>query len=157
MTTALVKSDNNKHLTGRPTKLTLALQDKICQIIADGHYLITACNAVGIHPETFRRWLEWAESEANNGGGIYYEFSLSIKRAEAQAEQALLAVVKDKAIIGKEWLPAMTILERRHPERWGRKDRSIVSIEDHKTITITTVEVVKDYGNRKIEEKKDER
>lgn len=152
-TTALVKTDNNKQITGRHTKLTPEVQDKICQIIAAGHYLITACNAVGINKSTYLRWMERAEYEANNGGGLYCDFSLAIKKAEAEAEQKLLAVVSDKAINAGEWLPAMTILERRHPERWGRKDRSTLVVEETKQIVITTVEVVKDYGNRKIEEK----
>ena len=33
---------------GRPTDLTPELQEKICSIIADGNYIETACNAVGI-------------------------------------------------------------------------------------------------------------
>jgi len=47
---------------------------------------------------------------------------------------------------GGEWLAAATYLERRHPERYGRPIRASVTIEEHKRITITHVEVVKDYG-----------
>ncbi|KKK80579.1 hypothetical protein LCGC14_2822070, partial [marine sediment metagenome] len=36
-------------------------------------------------------------------------------------------------------------LERRHPDRWGRKDRHQVDVTE-KVITITHVTVVKDYG-----------
>ena len=144
---------NNKSITGRPTKLTPALQDKICQLIAKGNYLITACNVVGINKSTYLRWVERAEQETNNGGGLYCDFGVAIKKAEGEAEAQLAQFVRETAIDKKDGYLGMTFLERRHPDRWGRKDRSIVSIDEHKTITITTVEVVKDYGNRKIEEK----
>ena len=144
MTTLTVTKD--KQITGRRTKLTPALQDKICEIVGDGNYTITACQAVGIDKSTYFRWLEKGAKEIDNGGGIYGDFLYAIKKAEASSEQALLSVIKKKAIDGKEWLPAMTILERRHPDRWGRKDRSTVHIEETKQIIITTIEVVKDYG-----------
>ena len=55
-------------------------------------------------------------------------------------------MIKETALEKKEWLPAMTFLERRHPERWGRKDRHQVDINENKQVTITHVTVVKDYG-----------
>ena len=149
MTTVLTKTD---YRIGRPSKLTPALQENICKIVADGNYMITACQAVGIDKSTYLRWLERGAKEIDNDGGIYCDFLYAIKKAEATAEQALLSVIKEKAINGKEWLPAMTILERRHPDRWGRKDRSTVQIEETKQIIITTVEVVKDYGRGAIVE-----
>ena len=132
--------------TGRPTKLTPELQDIICKYISDGNYLYTACAAVGITKTTYLHWLERAEREDNNGGGIYNDFVIAVKSAEAEAEQKLVSVVREKAINGKEWLPAMTLLERRHPDRWGRKDRTAITIDEHKVVTITHVEVIKDYG-----------
>lgn len=175
--TALTKTDNkNKQITGRPTKLTPALQDKICEIVAAGNYLITACQVVGINKSTFLDWLERGDKDLSNGGGIYSDFLLAIKKAEAGAEATRVARVEAAGIGGgvskrrvttfkdgtetveetfntAQWLADMTHLERRHPERWGRKDRSTLVVEETKQIIITTVEVVKDYGNRKIEEK----
>lgn len=143
---------------GRPTKLTSKLQEKICEYIAAGNYLITACNVVGIHPNTLNLWLNRAETEATNGGGIYYEFMLAIKRAEAEAESKLAQFVRETAIDKKDGYLGMTFLERRHPDRWGRRDRDRVSIGEVKTINITHVTVVKDYGegHREIEEPKGE-
>ena len=48
---------------------------------------------------------------------------------------------------GGDWLAAATHLERRHPDRWGRKDRTRVDINEKKSITITHVEVVLNQGN----------
>lgn len=141
----------DKRLTGRPTKLTPERQAKIVDCISKGNYLVTACRANGITKTCYLHWLERAELEENNGGGIYYDFSLAIKKAEADAETELASMIRETALEKREWLPAMTFLERRHPERWGRKDRSTIQIEETKQIIITTVEVVKDYGNRVIE------
>jgi len=132
--------------TGRPTKLTPKLQETICSIIAQGNYLKTACEFVGIGKSTYLLWLERAEEEASNGGGIYLDFMLAIKRAEAQAETERVARIKLAGIGGQvakritrikkdgteeieesyqlpQWLADMTHLERRHPDHWGRKDR----------------------------------
>lgn len=175
--TALIKTDNNnKRITGRPTKLTPVLQDKICEYIAAGNYLITACNAVGISDQTMLNWLERGRQEADNGGGIYFGFLGAVKKAESAAEQLMVERLRDAAMpglrktvtktdgegntsveqveTGGEWLAAATFLERRHPDRWGRKDRTQVSIEETRTINITQVTVVKDYGEGKIEEGK---
>uniref|UniRef100_A0A6M3J563 Terminase n=1 Tax=viral metagenome TaxID=1070528 RepID=A0A6M3J563_9ZZZZ len=149
---------------GRPTKLTPELQEKICRYIAAGNYLSTACQAVDIWPTTFNDWLGKADKERENGGGIYYDFYLATKRAEAEREAVIVQrlieasgpgerkkVVKTDADgkqsievteTGGEWLAAATFLERRHPDRWGRKDRTSVTIDEHKSITITRVTVV---------------
>lgn len=171
----LQTTNKDKRITGRPTKLTPTRQDKICEIVASGNYLITACNVAGISKAAFLDWIERGEKEQNNGGGIYSDFLLAVKRAESEAETARVARIEAAGIGGQlyktttytrkdgtevveevltqpQWLADMTHLERRHPERWGRKDRSTIQIEEHKTITITTVEVVKDYGRGMIVE-----
>ena len=57
---------------------------------------------------------------------------MSIQKAEAIAEDELASVVRSAALDKGEWLPAMTFLERRHPDRWGRGDR-------HKAANQTTI------------------
>jgi hypothetical protein len=52
----------------------------------------------------------------------------------------MVEVIREKAEVDREWLPAMVFLERRHPDRWGRKDRRTVDINERKDITITHVE-----------------
>lgn len=171
MTTTGVEPTKEKRITGRPTKLTPELQEQICRYIAAGNYLITACNAVDINPETYRRWLGWADKESERGG-IYHGFYVAIKKAEAEREAVIVQRLIDASMPGErkrvvktddegktsievtetggEWLAAATFLERRHPERWGRKDRSTLVVEETKQIIITTVEVVKDYGRGQV-------
>lgn len=163
-------------ITGRPTKLTPELTGRIAAVVRDGNYLITACQICGISKQSFLNWMSRGEEEAGNGRGLFFDFMCAIKKAEAEAEAERLARIteagkggqlskvitytrKDGTEVQEEtftipqWLADMTTLERRHPERWGRKDRSTLVVEETKQIVITTVEVVKDYGNRKIEEK----
>ena len=142
-------ADNNTRVRRghKKSKLTPELIEKMSGIMAQGHYFITACNACNIDKTTAYKWINQGELDlTNNVESLNTNLINSLKKAESDAEQALLAVVKEKAINGKEWIPAMTILERRHPERWGRKDRSLIQIDEHKTVTITNVEVIKDYG-----------
>ena len=148
---------------GRPTKLTPELQTNICQYIADGNYISTACQAVGITPQCLFDWQERAEKEAENGGGIYFDLIQAMKVAEAKQEAKIAERLVGAAMPGErkrvvrtdadgnktieitetggEWLAAATYLERRHPDRWGRRERHDINIEQ-KSLNITRVEVV---------------
>jgi len=134
--------------TGRKTKLTPELIERICEFIVKGNYISTACKTVGISESTYYGWLKRAEE---GDTGIFVQFAKAAKQAEAQAEAELLAIVREAATTDKNWLAAMTFLERRYPERWGRKDRHQVEMSESRQITITHVEVVKDYGSGKHE------
>ncbi len=165
----VVAEANGGRKNGRHTKLTPDLQEKICSFIAEGNYLITACAAVGISKSTFLLWMRKAEDEVVAGEGRHLNFMLAVKRAEAEAEVERVARIRAAGEGGKiakivtftrkdgtevreetyqpsQWLADMTHLERRHPERWGRKDRTAITIDEQKHVTITHVEVVKDYG-----------
>lgn len=117
---------------GRPTKLTPELQAEIVKIIKTGNYIETACAFVGINKSTFYDWLKRGAREKQRleknprakikkSEAVYVEFSNAIEKALAQAE------IRDVAIIGKaaesNWQAAAWRLERKYPERWGRKDR----------------------------------
>jgi hypothetical protein len=135
----VTKSKNGKRI-GRPTKLTPALQKQICGFIEKGNYISTACAACGIDERTYQRWVEWGKK----GTEPYATFVVSIKKAEVIAETARVERIQEAGIGGKlikvttrtlrngtevkeefysqpQWPADMTILERRHPERWGRR------------------------------------
>jgi len=133
---------------GQPTKCTPQLIEKISSFVAKGNYILTSCQLCGINSKSYYNWIAKAEEayEQGENDSIYLQFFYSIKRAEAKAESELVGIVRETAIDKKEWLPAMTFLERRHPDRWGRKDRNQVTIDERKTVTITHVEVVKPQG-----------
>ena len=115
------KGDNRDKL-GRKSKLTPKLTQRICQLISDGNYINISCEAVGISRRSFHSWIEQGGKDIEAGiESKYATFLSSVLRAEAEAETKLVKTVNDAT--PKNWVAAMTLLERRHPERWGRKDR----------------------------------
>ena len=121
--------------------------DALSEVIAKGNYAVTACQLCDIDQKTLSSWVEYGQRDIDAGvESLYSSLFLSLKRAESKAEAELVKVVRESATVKKEWLPAMTFLERRHPDRWGRKDRTRVDINERKAITITHVEVVLNQG-----------
>ena len=107
-----------KKTGGRKTKLTPEVQERIVSAIRAGNYANVAAEYAGIGETTFYRWLqEGREAES----GIYRDFREAVKTAEREAEVRAVAMVQ-KAM-PYNWTAAMTYLERKHPGRWGRRDR----------------------------------
>ena len=138
----------SKKKIGKPTLCTPARIKAIAEIVSRGNYITSACRLIGIGERTGYQWLEKGEDdlESGNVGTVYAQYAQAIKKAEAEAEDKMIAVVRTAAVESKNWLAAMTWLERRHPDRWGRKDRTAITIDHDKRVTITHVEVIKDYG-----------
>jgi hypothetical protein len=127
---------------GRPSKLTTDLVDRIVDAVLEGNYLETAAQVAGVGKSTLHRWLRRAdEAEARalehvtdedleeHGQAALYDvvdpadwpyldFRHALKSAEAYAESELL---RRTARAARGWQASMTILERRHPSRWGRR------------------------------------
>lgn len=122
---------------GRPTKLTPEVQHRIVQAIQAGNYMETAAAYAGINKTTLYDWLrrgarEKERLERNSRARMrkaeapYVEFSNAVEKALAEAE------MRDVMLIGKaaseQWQAAAWRLERKFPQRWGRR----VAIEDAK-------------------------
>ncbi len=133
-----------------PRKLNQGMITALSDAIAKGNYAVTACQLCDISSVSFYAWLKQAYQDEENGlspsESIYLCLLNSIKRAEAEAEAKLVAVVREAAEVKREWLPAITFLERRHPDRWGRKDRLQVDSNKTETVQITHVTVVESLG-----------
>jgi hypothetical protein len=109
----------------RPCKLTPEVQEKIVTAIAAGNAEETAAEYAGIHPATFFRWM--AEGRPCRNGGPKGEFYEAVKKAQVQAEVSHVIVIeqaKDKA-----WQAAAWWLERRHHDRWGRRESVDLTIK----------------------------
>ena len=105
----------------RPTKCTPELTEKICEYLASGCYVCTACQAVGISETTLGNW----RARAADGEEPYVTFVEATKEAEAKAELRALALVQ-KAM-PENWAAAMTWMERKFPARWSRGERREVT------------------------------
>lgn len=108
-------------MAGRPTKCTPELTEKICEYLASGCYVCTACQAVGISETTLGNW----RARAAEGEEPYVTFVEATKEAEAKAELRALALVQ-KAM-PENWAAAMTWMERKFPARWSRGERREVT------------------------------
>ena len=144
------------------TKLTPERQERICGFIRAGNYAVVAAGCSGITEGTYYHWLKLAEKAKS---GIYYQFSQSIKKAQddAEAERVMkirsLAMgeaptetitVLDKAtgevtkVITKharpEWTALAWLLERQHPERWGKKETVTLTDPDGEALPAPVIQ-----------------
>lgn len=112
-----------KRKPGRPGKLTAARRAAILAALEDGHYVETAARLGGVAPSTLYAWR--AE---------FPEFLEAIERARAKAEDYFVGIIRDAAASGGAtggpvWTAAAWMLERTRAERFGRLDRSKITIE----------------------------
>jgi transposase len=122
--------------TGQPTKFNEKMKAELVKMISAGNYIETAASFVGISQVTFRDWIRRGEREAQRlhndpearpiiSETPFKELSEAIKQAQAESE------IRDVMLIGRaaseQWQAAAWRLERRYPDRWGKKDRHEVS------------------------------
>jgi hypothetical protein len=104
---------------GRPSLYTPEMVETIVTALAGGNTKRDAALGAGITYTTMREW------EVR-----FPEFAIATEKAQAQARQKMVAiVVKVAESFEGNWQAAMTFLERRDPEHWGRKDRVSLSVD----------------------------
>ena len=111
------EEQNSKRHIGRRTKLTPEIRDKICELVRAGNYGEVAARCAGIHPATFYRWQE----RGREGRAPYGEFCDCLEKATAEAEARNIVTIQKAS--QEQWQAAAWFLERKHHERWGRRDR----------------------------------
>ena len=97
---------------------------KVLKAVADGNYKQTAALIAGIAKQTLYN----IEADAKQGHIPAIAFLDAMEKAEAQAEGEMVNCVRGAAKAGPQfWAAGMTYLERRQPDRWGkRQDDSAV-------------------------------
>lgn len=96
---------------GRPTDLTTEKARVILVALANGSYRGPAAEYGGIPEETLSRWMK-------RTGEPYDTFQRWVREAEAAAEMRMVNAITTAATSKPEY--AVTFLERKFPERWGR-------------------------------------
>ena len=109
-------------------KLTPELIEKLIPSIEAGNYIETVCQAHGISRNTYYLWLKKGESA--KAKTIYRYFYDMVKDAEARAEARLIEEWRDK--LKESPTNYKDFLERRYPERWGKKETHVVEGGDQK-------------------------
>jgi hypothetical protein len=99
----------------RPTKLTRQVHDQIILAVRAGSYLSVAAAAAGIGTSTLHRWIA-------DPRPLYRAFRDDVRRAEAEAEVRAVGMIVQAAARAPS--TTLKMLERRHPERWGRARES---------------------------------
>jgi hypothetical protein len=85
--------------------------------IADGNYRETACKLAGISKQTLYNTIKRAE----HGDNSAQAFVDALEKAEALAESETVRNVRQASKLPQFWAAGMTWLERKSPDRWGRR------------------------------------
>lgn len=113
-------------MAGRKTKLTPALIKDAAKLLKGGNYVSTVCEFLGIGETTWYRWMKEGEVAKS---GLKREFWESIKKAEAEAEIRLITDLQKIAEADQKWQALAWMLERKYPDRWGRKDKVSADVQ----------------------------
>jgi len=120
-------------LSGRKTKLNKEITIEVTKRIRAGNYIKVACEAVGISQTSYFDWLKKGEQ----GIEQYAEFLGAIKKAEAEAQVNFVAIIASQA--PTQWQAAAWWLERRFPDKWGRKEK--IEIEKQQ-VSVKEIEAI---------------
>lgn len=139
-------------------KYTPELHVQIVKKIKKGSYRGQAAMQCGISGTTLSDWLQKAAAEREMGVLAqdleYPEYRTlleDIEKVEAQFEQRMVGKVVKAAEseAPNTWQAAMTLLERKHPERWGRRDTSKIVVEGgERPIQVETRSIIFDETSR---------
>lgn len=102
---------------GRKTLLTPQLADQLVAMLRAGNYVTVATRAVGISRRTFAEWMQRGRSD-KSADAEFASFRRRVEQARAEAEVRHVAQIAQAS--ADSWQAAAWLLERQHPERWGR-------------------------------------
>ena len=110
-----------KKRIGRPPKLTPEVQAKIEQALRAGNYREVAARFAGVSSPTLKAWYAEGKKQSDKGrSSKFKDFYAAVNKAEADAET--LVVGRLMAAAAHDVKAMAFWLERKHSQRWGRKD-----------------------------------
>ena len=130
-----------------PQKLNRTICDKICEGVLKGNYITTVCRSVGINRRTYYEW----KKKGEQGLEPYKQFYDRVTEAEAQAEMDILNVIYTSAVDQGNWLSSAWILERKYPNRFGKREQMALQTDNDFKLEISTAKSPYELGE---EEKK---
>jgi len=99
---------------------------KLLSAIREGAHYEPACSIAGMSYGQLRNWLNAAED--NGPESPHGRFAVALKIAESEAELETMSYVRAASRDPRFWAAGMTFLERRHPDRWKRRDDNAVQV-----------------------------
>lgn len=118
-------------------KLNQEMIEKAYKYIAAGNYVETVCEYLGISKNTWYVWLRKGEKQKQ---GVYRDFYDAIKKAEAEAEMRNVAIIQKAA--QDTWQAAAWFLERKYPERWGKRDTALEDIQKQQNEMLSRIKEI---------------
>ena len=103
-------------LARKPTKLTPALHEAILEGVRKGMPVVRICALLRLSKSTYYEW----KARGRRGEKPFAKLLEDIEHATAELELGLLGVVQKSAFEKENWVAAMTLLERKWPENYGR-------------------------------------
>jgi transposase-like protein len=112
-----------------------------------GNYRGTAARLCGIHESTLRDWIRPIEQAREMGltreqvaNPEYWDLLHDLEEAEADFEQTMVSRVAAAANSGapNTWQAAMTLLERKMPEKFGKRDALKISGDEEHPLQVET-------------------
>lgn len=110
----------------RPSSLTPAVTEKVCEALKLGVSWEAAAAHAGIGVSTIHNWLAQAADDV--AGGHFREFLEQTTRARDSSEVRMAAIVMKAAQEG-DAKAAQWWLERRRSASWGRQDSMDVTVK----------------------------
>lgn len=117
--------------TGRRSRLTPEIQERVVDAIQAGNYLETAAAYAGIADSTMYNWLDRGRKERDRAQSDdtqikateqpFVDFLEAVEKARATAEVRAVALIQKAA--SDTWQAAAWYLERSAPKKWGRRER----------------------------------
>lgn len=130
--------------TGRDSKLTLALQDAICESLRNGATRSDAAIAAGISYQTLLNWEKRGSAkDAEENDPAFLAFFEAVKKAEADCANDCNATVIKAA--KKQWQAAAWWLERRRRDEYALR-REITGKDGEPFIPDHVAEALKRAG-----------
>lgn len=119
-------------MAGRTSKLSDQVWARIQRSVELGNYAKTAALAAGIAETTYYKWRRrGAKDRAEGRRTRYARFDEDMEVAEARAEEHHLRQIVQAASGTRnqpgDWKAAAWLLERKHPDRFGRRVSQSIS------------------------------
>ena len=119
-------------MNNKPYKLIdEGIRSRLLQAIRLGSYIEHACFYAGIDSSTFRKWRQKAEMDIEP----YKSFWKEVQLAESEAIMRRLARIEKVAEEGN-WQADAWVLERKYPDKFGRRDRINVNLDPNKPVEV---------------------
>lgn len=117
----------------RPIKLNEQILARVIEALEVGNYREVAARYAGISITSFYSYMERGEADREAGNDtLFAQFADGVESAESQAETVIVGLIRRAASgftdpttqqrVAPQWQAGAWLLERKNPQRWGRRD-----------------------------------